>query len=156
MFLSRPSWKVENLVYLPVILALAAGGFYWYLHSSLPVHELFSSEITPNVVRPDAEGKLCATMVTVSRREEKCDVTIERTFARVDNNVVVLKLMLKGGIVQPTGRKDKGPPNFICFPPELFPDGDYIASTRADNKCYGGRIVTAITDIAYFRIERPK
>lgn len=148
------SWRIQDFVFLPVILAIAAGVIFWYWHSSLPIHELFSSEVTPNVVRPDADGKLCATLETVSVRFERCEVVLERTFARLDNQHVVLKLMLRGGLVPPSGKKAKGPPNYICFPPESFPDGEYMVITRADNKCADGRIVTAISDIAYFHVKR--
>ncbi len=154
MQLSR-SWVIQNFVYLPVIVSLAAGGIILYWHSNLPIHELFETEITPSVVYLDSEGKLCVSLSVVSIRSERCGITlIRRSFARVSDNRIVLELMTSGGAMPSDGKKRKGPPVPICLPPEQFPDGEYIVTTRADNRCSDGRLVTAISDFGRFRVER--
>jgi len=153
MELERPSWKVQNFVYLPGILAVAGAAMFLYWHSTLPIHELFETKINPSVVTPGTDGKLCTTLSVVSIRRARCDVTvIRRTFARVSDNKVMMELMSSGGVMVPNGKKTEGPPVHICFPTEVFQDGEYLASTRVDNRCEDGSLTTAISDFAKFQI----
>jgi hypothetical protein len=153
--MNTPSWKVQNFVYLPLAVVLVGLVFYWYWLSTLPIHELYETKMTPSVVTPGADGRLCTTLTVVSIRSRRCEVTvIRRTFARVSDNQVMMELMSSGGLMEPNGKRTEGPPTHICFPTELFEDGEYLASTRADNRCSDGTLTTAISDFARFQIRR--